>query len=118
MSYCDCYTGIELTDAMLLNLSRRISAPGQLRILATKGLNVKEYVLEKHLHNEKDINEATVKVLKEWKVAQENSTVAYSRLCDILRKVKMSSFICGALENTLLWYISSVIPHLKEWQNI
>ena len=90
-------TGRELTDAMLLNISRRISSPGQLRTLATKGLNLKEHVLEKHLHNEKDINEAAIKVLKEWKVGQENSTVAYSRLCEILRKVKISSLICEAL---------------------
>ena len=67
--------GRKLTDAMLHLLSQRISSPGQLRTVATKGLNMEQYVLDKYLHNEKDIDEAAFKVLKEWRVSQENSAV-------------------------------------------
>ena len=90
--------GSKLTDVMLYHLSQRISSPGQLRTLATKGLGLKQHVLDKHLHNEKDINEAALMVLKEWRLSYENSSVAYRKLCEVLRKVKMSSLICDALE--------------------
>ena len=90
--------GRELMDVMLYHLSRRICCPGQLRTLVTKGLGLKQHVLDKHLHNEKDINEAALKVLKEWRLSYQNSTVAYKTLCEILREVKMSSLICDTLE--------------------
>ena len=87
---------------MLLNLSRRINSPGQLRTLATNGLGLKLHVLDKHLHNEKDINEAALKVLREWRLSYRNSAVAHRTLCEILRKVKMSSLICDTLEGDSL----------------
>ena len=97
-----CFTydivGRELTDVMLYHLSRRICSPRQLRTLVTKGLGLKQHVLDKHLHDERDINEAALKVLKEWGLRYQNSTVAYKTLCEILRKVKMSSLICDTLE--------------------
>ena len=83
---------------MLLELSRRMTSPEQLRRLATNGLGLKQHVLDKHLHKEGDINEAALKVLKEWRLDYQNSAVAYKTLCDILRKVKMSSLICDTLE--------------------
>ena len=90
--------GRELTDVMLYNLSRRMSSPGQLRTLATKGLGLKQHILDKHLHNERDINEAALKALREWRLCYQNSAVAYRTLCEILNKVKMSSLICDTLE--------------------
>ena len=90
--------GRELTDVMLFNLSRRINASDQLRTLATNGLGLKLHVQDKHLENEKYTNEAALKVLKEWRLSYQNSAVAYKTLCEILRKVKMSSLICETLE--------------------
>ena len=91
------FTGAELTDGMLLELSRRMTSPGQLRRLVTMGLGIKQHVLDSHLQNTRDISEAALSVLKEWNLSQENPTVAHNRLCEALNKVNMCFLIQDVL---------------------
>ena len=85
---------------MLFKLSRRINSAGELRTLATIGLGIEEHVIDGHLYNEKDINEAALSVLKEWRKGQPNSKVAYSELCEVLTKenVRMDFYIADVLQ--------------------
>ena len=49
---------------MTLALSQRINSEVDLRILATNGLGVRDYVIDRHLHNQRhDITEAALKVI-------------------------------------------------------
>ena len=93
------FTGTELTDAMLLELSRRMTSLGQLRRLVTIGLGVKQYVQDSNLHNIDDINEAALSILKDWSLSQENLTVAHNRLCEALNKVDMCFLIQDVLRD-------------------
>ena len=53
-----------MTDQMTLALSQRINSEADLRNLATNGLGVRDYVIDRHLHNERhDISEAALKVI-------------------------------------------------------
>ena len=90
--------GPELTDSMLLSLSRRITSETDLRSLATDGLGLKEHVIDSHIYDEKKITLAAHRVLNDWRVKQCNSKVAYSRLCEILDKVEMSFYVADALK--------------------
>ena len=82
---------------MLLDLSSRFSSPGQLRRLVTMGLGLKQHVLDSHLYNTADINEAAFGVLKEWNLSQESPAVAHNRLCEALKKVNMCFLIQDVL---------------------
>ena len=70
-----------------------MTSPEQLRRLVTMGLGLKQHVLDSHLQNTRDINEASLSVLKEWSLSQENPAVAYCRLCEALTKVNMCFLI-------------------------
>ena len=87
------FTGAALTDGMLLELSRRMTNPGQLRRLVTMGLGLKQHALDSNLENTRDISEAALSILKEWNLSQENPTVAHNRLCEALNKVDMCFLI-------------------------
>ena len=93
------YAETELTDSMLLELSRRMTSPGQLRQFVTKGLSQKQHLLDSHLCNANDINEAALSILKEWKLNQENSMTAYSSMCEALNKASMCFLIQDVLED-------------------
>ena len=82
---------------MLLELSARINSERDLRTLAT-ALKVKGHIIDRHLHNEKDINEAAFKVLQEWRNRLENPHIAYRILCEALRSVDMAKYISEVLE--------------------
>ena len=85
---------------MLGKLAWCMSNEGDLRALATPGLGVSEQIIDGHIHNEKDIHIAALNVLKEWRKGQKNSKVAYTNLCEILRRedVNMPYYICTALQ--------------------
>ena len=85
---------------MLLKLSKRINSAMDLRTLATIGLEVEDPIIEGKLYNERDINEAALKVLKEWRKGQLDSRIAYNRLREALRKkgVNMAFYIAAVLE--------------------
>ena len=93
------YSDAELTDTMLMELSRQMTNPGQLRRLVTIGLGVKQYVQDSNLHNIRDITEAALSILKQWNLSQESPAVAYSRLREALNKVNMCSLIHDVLED-------------------
>ena len=91
------YLDAELTDGMLLELSRQMTNPGQLRRLVTIGLVLKQYVQNSNLHNIGDITEAALSILKQWNLSQDSPAVAYSRLREALNKVNMCSLIRDVL---------------------
>ena len=91
------FSDTDLTDGMLLELSRRMTSPGQLRRLVTMGLGLKQHALDSHLQNTRDINEAALSILKEWNLSQENTASAHNRLCEALNKVNMCFLIQDVL---------------------
>ena len=73
---------------MILDLSKKFTNEGDLRDLATKGLNVPEHITDRHLYNERhDISMAAIKVLKAWQKGMEGPEEAYAVLYDALKKV-------------------------------
>ena len=88
----------ELTDTMLVELSTRMTSPGQLRRLVTIGLGVRQYFQDSSLHNKSDINEAALTVFKQWNLSQHSPAVAYNRLREALIKVDMCCLIHEVLE--------------------
>lgn len=83
----------ELTDSMALKLSYRITNSPDLRRLAIGGLGLEEHVVNKHLNDERDIREASCRVLRDWRVKLQSSRVAYRRLCEAVKVVGMESYI-------------------------
>ena len=74
---------------MLFSISQQLIDTEKVRRIGI-GLEVTSSCIDRHLHNERnDITEAALKVLN-----QINSKVAHTKLCDVLRKVGMSSCIC------------------------
>ena len=78
---------------MKFNLSKQITTQQELRNLATLGLGVKTYVIDTNLTNERDINEAALKVIYQWTTSKEDSRAAYTELCVILKRIKWSAYI-------------------------
>ena len=78
---------------MKLNLSRQITTQQELRSLATLGLRVKSYVVDSNLTNERDINDAALKVISQWATSKEDNRAAYTELCEILKSIKRSAYI-------------------------
>ena len=95
MTFCifDLHLGPELTEAMVVNMSRRLTSATEVRQLGIKGLRIRKHIVDKHLNNERDISEAAYKVLDEWCKDQLNSRVAHSTLCGTLRRVGMSAHV-------------------------
>ena len=87
----------ELTDSMVLDVSKRITDELDLRDLATKGLKVEVHITDKHINTERSIHLAAFKVLSDWRKRQPNSRIAYSKLHDAFEHVKMLQFIEGIL---------------------
>ena len=83
---------------MLFCLSQRITNETDLRSLATNGLGLRDYVIDSHINCEKKITLAAHRALKDWRLKQRNSKVAYSRLCEILDTVEMSFYVADALK--------------------
>ena len=78
---------------MVLMLSHRITNSPDLRRLATHGLGLEDHVVSKHLNDERDIREASYRVLRDWRAQYQSSRVAYRRLCEALERVGMASYI-------------------------
>ena len=88
----------ELTDAMINDLSKRITSESDLRDLATKGLKVPEYITDTQLHdNRHAINLAAVHVLKQWKKKNLDPYKAYDALCLALIAAEMPALIYDVL---------------------
>ena len=89
---------------MVVKLAKRINDAMDLISLGTIGLDMKEEVLARHLHDKKDnINMAAYEVLKTWKASQPNRTVAFEKLCIALghKDVDMESLIGEVLQEEL-----------------
>ena len=86
-------SGPKLKDSMIWNLAQRISTKKKLNTLALNGLELEGYVVETHVTNQRDINEAAYKALRQWRLKFENSRVAHSRLCHILKGIRMAGLL-------------------------
>ena len=83
----------ELTDSMLLNLSKSLRRE-YLHSLAALGLGIDADTLNVVLfENPNDVSLATYHVLKHWRNNQEDAFIAFNILCEALRKVKLSFYI-------------------------
>ena len=72
---------------MKLNLANQITDQAELHNLATCGLRVKSFVVNKNLTNIDDITNAALKVIDEWDANKPDKRVAYNELCEILRDI-------------------------------
>ena len=82
------FAGIEnpdfkMIDVNLLQLSNNITNPGMLRKLAVVGLGMESTIVDTHLNNNNNINDASHEVLKEWRNSQQNDNEAYRNISDI-----------------------------------
>ena len=79
---------------MMLNLSKEISDQAELRNLATLGLRVRSKFIDTIRTNDPgDINNAALKVIKEWAADKQDKRAAYVELCDILKTIRRSGYI-------------------------
>ena len=84
----------ELTDARLWELARKITGADDLYTLAIAGLGINEDIVARHLSDKSDsIARASLGVLKDWRAKQSNYQVAYTNICDALRRAEMDSCI-------------------------
>ena len=84
----------KLTDVMIFNLSQRITSESALRNLATIGLKLPDFFIDTQLHDRShSINEAALKVLKEWNKKNDDPFQAYDALCDAFKKAGMPYLI-------------------------
>ena len=66
--------------------------------LAIVGLGVKDEAVDAHMRNKSDsITMAMYSVLKDWRIGQNNRFVAFTNMCDALRKADMESLIDDVL---------------------
>ena len=72
------------TDEDLVDLSNSITKPKILRTLAVIGLKMRRKIVDTHLQNEADINDAAYGVLNEWMNSQVNEAEAYTNICKAL----------------------------------
>ena len=91
--------GPELTDEMLETLSLYINSEADLRKLAIIGLNIEEIVVANSVKNHpNEFSVAVGSVLKTWRVKKENDKLAYTELCEALKKAEMLYYIEKALQ--------------------
>ena len=84
----------ELTDSMLVNLSREFTSKYDARNLAWTGFKIEQSIVESILRDYRsDIHEAMYHILMEWRKSQENDQIAYVNLCRGLRKVEKDHLI-------------------------
>ena len=57
------------------------------------GLKMDRTVIDSALLNNRDITEAAYSVLTQWRDSQPNKAIAYTRICEALRNVKMAALI-------------------------
>ena len=90
---------MELTDARLWKLARKLTSTDDLYNLALVGLEMEEDCVAGHLKNKSDsIAMATYSVLKDWRIKQANRKVAYTKMYDALVNVEMGQFAYDALD--------------------
>ena len=93
-------SGPELTDAMMLKLSKKINTESDLRDLAIQGLAVSGDDLSRSLYKyPNDINGAAYDVLKAWRRKFQTGAAARLELREALKSVDMSYFL-----QTLEWH--------------
>ena len=83
----------DLTDAQLLKLSRRITTKDDLNTLAILGLDIENYVVDKHLGKSESVPTAAHDVLKDWRKKQGSSREAYSNLVAALQRLGWNDYI-------------------------
>ena len=88
------YLGKELTAPMVLSLSESLGNKDDLRKLALNGLNMEPHVLQKHITDSRErYTEAAYNLLEDWLKQQVSRRVAYSLLCQAIKKVELNFLI-------------------------
>ena len=87
----------ELTDSMLLSLSREFTNRSDLRTLAVKLGQDKSKVDTSLTNHQNDINEAAYDLLKQWRDSKHDATVAYQEICKALKDAKQTFLISKVL---------------------
>ena len=82
--------------AMLVRLSSKFTDEQELVMLAAIGLEMDDYVIERHLNDRPgDLKSAAYNILKEWRMKQKNNQVAYGTIVTALRKVDLENYIAA-----------------------
>ena len=88
-----------LNAVRLWRLAKRITSPVELLTLALEGLNEEDFNVAGHLYNNRDaIRIAYFQVLQKFRNSQPSPLVAYTKMCEALRKVKLDHYIVSALK--------------------
>ena len=94
LSLAAAHERAELTDTRLWKLAKRILSAEDLLTLAIMGLHVEEDIIDRHLRDQSNsICIASFNVLKEWRISQPDRCIAYTNMCEALRKVGMNSYV-------------------------
>ena len=81
-----CRVSGSLTDAHILDLSKRITGESELMDLGIKVLKQPDFVIKTALFNKKEIQDATYEVLSTWEKGQNSRREAYINLHTGLRE--------------------------------
>ena len=83
-----------LSDVHVLQLSQRLTNPGDLKTLAYQGLKLESHEIESAISNKpNDIQSAAHEILKIWQKQQSNEKKAYSKLVAALTECKMHMLV-------------------------
>ena len=91
-----CFSGKdeETFEGRLLNLSKELTYPQDIREVAFNGLRMARHEVEGHINNHlKDIKSAAYYVLTDWRKTQLNDDIACQILKQALIKVNMLSLL-------------------------
>ena len=83
--------------------------------LAVKVLNLPRRLVQSALHDKKEIQPASLKVLKTWQEKQENAQEAFSTLCASLRKNNMNQLASELSGSTKASRIPSKLSESSEY---
>ena len=74
---------------MILDLSKLLVTPSDLREVAIKGLNMEGNKVEIHIKsNQNEITSVGYNLLREWRDTQQDSRMAYAKLIEALDKAE------------------------------
>ena len=78
---------------MVNNLAQCLTSADRLRTLAMTGFGMKRYVFERHVENNRRINDAAYHLLSEWLNSKATRVVAYRELCAALTAAGLEQLI-------------------------
>ena len=86
-------TSQQLTEEKIMELSKRFHSLYDLQDLAIKGLNIKSYIVDRHISkHQNNISSAAFSSIREWRNAQLNAGVAHTEMSQALEKINKTFY--------------------------